>query len=299
MCRHLAYLGEPVSLRSVLADPPHSLVVQAWAPRRQRHGAMNADGFGIGWYADGDPVPARYRRAGPIWADECFDDLARVTRSRAVLAAVRSATAGTDMGASAAAPYSDGRWLFSHNGAMAGWSAAAAGLTAGSLRTGPARTWSARTGPAGAGAASADHAGADHASAAVFKLAAVLPPADLLGLAARCDSALLWVLVLGRLRSGAGLADALAGTLGDLAAAGVTGRFNLLLTDGAAIAATAAGDTLSYRYVAGGVTVASEPCDDSADWRDVPEGSVLEATRDAVAIRPVHQVVTTGERTSS
>jgi len=121
MCRHLAYLGEAATLRSVLMDPPHSLQVQAWAPRRQRHGTLNADGFGVGWYADGDPVPARYRRARPIWSDPSFADLARVTRSRAVLAAVRSATPGTEAGEAAAAPYAAGRWLFSHNGALSGW----------------------------------------------------------------------------------------------------------------------------------------------------------------------------------
>ena len=65
MCRHLAYLGEQTTLRSLLMDPPYSLQAQAWAPRRQRHGVVNADGFGVGWYADGDPVPARYRRASP------------------------------------------------------------------------------------------------------------------------------------------------------------------------------------------------------------------------------------------
>ena len=105
MCRHLAYLGKPVTLQSLIIDPPHGLRVQAWAPRRQRHGTINADGFGVGWYAEGDPAPARYRRAAPIWADPSFADVARVTRSRAVLAAVRSATEGTEPGAAAAAPY--------------------------------------------------------------------------------------------------------------------------------------------------------------------------------------------------
>ena len=38
MCRHLAYLGPPATLRSVLIDPPHGLYRQAWAPRRKRHG---------------------------------------------------------------------------------------------------------------------------------------------------------------------------------------------------------------------------------------------------------------------
>jgi gamma-glutamyl hercynylcysteine S-oxide hydrolase len=130
MCRHLAYLGPPATLRTLLLDPPHGLGTQAWAPRHQAHGIMNVDGFGVGWYADGDPVPARYRRAGPIWADPGFADLARVTRSGAVLAAVRSATAGTEPAAAAAAPYSSGRWLFSHNGMIEGWPAATEPLAA-------------------------------------------------------------------------------------------------------------------------------------------------------------------------
>lgn len=245
MCRHLAYLGEPVTLRELLTDPPHGLAVQAWAPRRQRHGTINADGFGVGWYAAGDPEPARYRRAVPLWADPSFADVARVTRSDAVLAAVRSATAGTDAGEAAAAPYGNGPWLFSHNGVLAGWPAAAGGL------------------------------------------AASLPAADLLALAARCDSALIWALVLARLRAGAGPAEALAATVTDLAARQLSGRFNFLLTDGTAIAATAAGDTLSYRVSPAGVTVASEPGDDEPGWVDVPDGSVLEATASSVRISPL------------
>ena len=130
MCRHLAYLGPPVLLRAMINDPPYGLARQAWAPRRQRHGTMNVDGFGVGWYAPGDPIPARYRRAGPLWADPSFADLARVTRTSALLAAVRSATEGTAPEAAAAAPYSSGRWLFSHNGRLDGWPAAAAGLAA-------------------------------------------------------------------------------------------------------------------------------------------------------------------------
>ncbi len=245
MCRHLAYLGEPVTLRSVIIDPPHGLQVQAWAPRRQRHGVLNADGFGVGWYADGDPVPARFRRAGPIWSDESFADLARVTRTTALLAAVRSATAGTEPGAAAAAPYADGSWLFSHNGSAPRWTQALAGL------------------------------------------AATLPAADLLALEARCDSAVIWALVLRRLRAGEGPADALAATVGELDAAGVPGRFNLLLTDGQMIAATAAGDTLCYRRGPAGVVVASEPGDDGPGWHDVPADSVLEATRQDVRVRPI------------
>jgi len=242
MCRHLAYLGPPASLRSVLIDPPHGLYRQAWAPRRQRHGTVNADGFGVGWYAPDDPDPARYRRAVPIWGDESFADVARVTSSGAVLAAVRCATTGTDPGIAAVAPYASGRWLFSHNGALDGWPAAAAGL------------------------------------------AGTLPAGSLLGLEARVDSALLWALVRHRLGFGLGAADALADTVCAVRAAGVSGRFNFLLTDGRVIAATAAGDTLCYRASGDAVVVASEPGDDEPGWTEVPDGSVMTATPQQVSV---------------
>ncbi|MEV0810981.1 ergothioneine biosynthesis protein EgtC [Micromonospora sp. NPDC050200] len=121
MCRHLAYLGPPVSLRGLLYDPPYSLVRQSWAPRNMRGGGtVNADGFGVGWYAgDGDPV--RYRRAAPIWGDVTLPALAAATLAGAVLAAVRSATVGMPVQESAAAPFAEGRWLFSHNGVVRGW----------------------------------------------------------------------------------------------------------------------------------------------------------------------------------
>ena len=206
MCRHLAYLGPPVTLRAAIIDPPYGLYRQAWAPRMMRNsGTMNVDGFGVGWYADGDPVPARYRHAGPIWADPSFADLTRVTRSGALLAAVRDASAGTEPGASACSPYGADHWLFSHNGTLTGWPGSAAGL------------------------------------------AATLSPLELLSLDARVDSALLWALTLHQLRAGATPEEALAAVIGLLDVAEVTGRFNFLLTDGATIAATAAGHTLWYR----------------------------------------------------
>ena len=126
MCRHVAYLGPAVPLRSLLFDPPYGLYRQSWAPRLQRHGTVNADGFGAGWYAPGDPVPARYRRDVPVWGDPSFADVARVTRSGAVLAAVRSATPGMAVGEAAAAPFAWGEWLFSHNGVLRGWPGSAA-----------------------------------------------------------------------------------------------------------------------------------------------------------------------------
>ncbi|MGH3171907.1 MAG: ergothioneine biosynthesis protein EgtC [Trebonia sp.] len=240
MCRHFAYIGPPASLRELLIDPPSGLYKQSWAPRRQKHGTVNADGFGVGWYADGDPVPARYRRGIPIWNDPSLLDVARVTRSGAVLAAVRSATPGTAQGEAAAAPFASGTWLFSHNGVLESWRQ--------------------------------------------LEVPRNVPYADF---EAMTDSALLWSLVLGRLRTGAAADVALGLTIAEVEAAGGTGRFNFLLTDGQSIVATAAGDTLWYRQAGGGVTVASEPADDNSGWVSVPDRHVLTAVPSMVDVRPL------------
>ena len=116
MCRHLAWLGQPRSLAELVLDPPSSLLVQSWAPRRQHYGTVNADGWGVGFYVPGRPGPARWRSARPLWADPSFASVAPVLRSGCVLAAVRSATVGMPLEESAAAPFTDGRWLLSHNG---------------------------------------------------------------------------------------------------------------------------------------------------------------------------------------
>ena len=51
--RHLAYVGEPVTLQGLVLDPPRSLAAQSVSPHLQLHGVVNADGFGAGWYAFG------------------------------------------------------------------------------------------------------------------------------------------------------------------------------------------------------------------------------------------------------
>ncbi|MET9960771.1 ergothioneine biosynthesis protein EgtC [Streptomyces sp. NPDC006326] len=249
MCRHLAYIGPEVPLGRLLIEPEHSIVRQAWEPRRQRHGTVNADGFGVGWYAEGDPVPARYRRPGPIWGDLNFADLVRVVRSSAALAAVRDATLFTADGEAAAAPFAAGPWLFSHNGAVRDWPRAVAGL------------------------------------------AAALPAEELLSLTATTDSALIWALVLHRLRRGDDLGTALAEPVRELSGAAPGSRLNLLLTDGAGIAATAWGDSLWYLVDAPGrrTVVASEPYDDDPRWCEVPDRTLLTADRTRVDLTPLKE----------
>jgi glutamine amidotransferase len=103
----------------LLFDPPHSLYRQSWAPRRQRHGTINADGYGVGWYAAGRSEPVQFRRAQPIWSDRSFASLAPTVSSGCVVAAVRSATPPQPVEESGAAPFLlSGGGLFSHNGAV-------------------------------------------------------------------------------------------------------------------------------------------------------------------------------------
>jgi glutamine amidotransferase len=236
MCRHLAYLGRPRPLRELILDPPNSLLEQSYVPKRQRHGHVNVDGFGIGWYADGDPVPARYRRAIPIWADPSLGDLARVVRSGAVLAAVRCGSVGMPHGEVTCAPFGYQRFLFSLNGAVHRWR----------------------------------------------ELSGELSAEELVSLDAPTDAVLLWMLTVRRLRAGATLPGALAEIT---ALAGpLTDRLNLLLTDGAEIAATAFGESLSWRETDSGVAVASEPYDEEHAWHDVPDNHLLHVTPDGVRL---------------
>ena len=246
MCRHLAYVGAQIRLGELLTDPPFSLVRQSWAPRRQQHGVVNADGFGLGWYVNELAEPARHRGSGPVWADETFAELCRVIDTRAVLAAVRSATPGMVGGqsAAAAAPFRRGPWLFSHNGAVAGWPNVAARLAWG------------------------------------------LDPGVLATLEAPTDSTVLWAITLDLLHRGKTPGAALSEVIARVRDAG-GGRATLLLTDGAAITATAWGTSLCWRHLPGGVVVASEPYDDDPAWVDVPDGSLLSAEPDGVVVEPL------------
>ncbi|MDT5147643.1 MAG: gamma-glutamyl hercynylcysteine S-oxide hydrolase [Mycobacterium sp.] len=118
MCRHLGWLGTEIPVSALILDPPYGLRVQSYAPRRQKHGLLNADGWGVGFFDDssGGGVPRRWRSHAPLWGDVSFDSVAPALRSHCVVAAVRSATVGMPIEASATAPFTDGRWLLSHNG---------------------------------------------------------------------------------------------------------------------------------------------------------------------------------------
>jgi glutamine amidotransferase len=250
VCRLFAYLGPPATLEALLLAPPHSLLRQARAPRLQSHGRCNPDGFGAGWWdRDRRAEPARYRTARPLWEDRSFASLAGLVAAEAVVAAVRAATPGLPVEETGNAPFTAGPWLFAHNGAVDGFA----------------------------------EGGADGLRAGVS-------PARAAGIEGRTDSEVLFALVLDRLDAGAPPGEALAAVVAEVGGRW-GGRLNLLLGDGERVAATARGNSLfvleDEGLAAGGVVVASEPCDDGPGWRPVPDGWLVEASRQGVVMRAV------------
>jgi glutamine amidotransferase len=116
MCRHIAWLGVERTLADLMLDQPHGLSVQSYAPRRQKHGLLNGDGWGVGYFPAHHRAPARWRSSRPLWNDANFASVAPTIASTCVIGAVRSASVGMPIEDSAVAPFSNGEWLVSHNG---------------------------------------------------------------------------------------------------------------------------------------------------------------------------------------
>jgi len=248
MCRHLAYVGPSVTLEKLIVKPKHSLLQQSFAPRYQTHGTINADGFGVGWYdRDKRVEPARYRTTRQIWADLSFASIAGLVSSNAVLAAVRSASPGMPIEETSTPPFTEGPWLFSHNGFVPGF------------RTGVGRELRRKVSEARAlGIAGATDSELLFALV-LDRLDAGTPPADALvsvvGLVDELTTARLNLLL----------------TDGERIAATAC-RNSLFVFDD--------------RQLTGAVVVASEPYDDDAGWEAVKDGSVVEFGDDKLEVRP-------------
>ena len=89
MCRLMGYLGIPIQLDRLLNKPEHSLIVQSYQPREMTAGLLNADGFGVGWYAaDRQTEPFIYKNTLPIWNDINLPSLSRYVESGCIVASV-------------------------------------------------------------------------------------------------------------------------------------------------------------------------------------------------------------------
>ncbi|MEZ0449349.1 class II glutamine amidotransferase [Cellulomonas sp. ICMP 17802] len=120
MCRWLAYTGSPVLIEDLLYKPTNSLVMQSLHSRLGAE-ATNGDGVGVGWYDQHSPTPGVFRSIEPAWSDRNLRELAGHVRSGVVLAHIR-ATSGSAVQQTNCHPFRHGRWLWMHNGLLAGFS---------------------------------------------------------------------------------------------------------------------------------------------------------------------------------
>jgi len=117
MCRLLGYLGPAIALDSLILKPPHSLLVQSYAPKELEVARLNADGFGLGWYHATEPQePFTYRHTLPLWNDPNLEPLCRYIQTGCSVSYIRSATPGQGVDISNCQPFQSGQWLFTHNG---------------------------------------------------------------------------------------------------------------------------------------------------------------------------------------
>ncbi|GGZ64630.1 class II glutamine amidotransferase [Streptomyces subrutilus] len=122
MCRWLAYSGTPLLLDTVLYKPQHSLIDQSLHSRMGVE-TTNGDGFGVGWYTEDGretPTPAIMCDVGPAWNNRNLHEIADHVRSGLFFAHIRAST-GTAVQQSNCHPFRHGRWMWMHNGAIAGF----------------------------------------------------------------------------------------------------------------------------------------------------------------------------------
>jgi predicted glutamine amidotransferase len=113
MCRWLAYSGSPIRLEELLVKRDRSLIDQS-LHSRQGATTTNGDGFGVGWYVNGEP-PRLYRSTHPAWNDRNLREIAAGVSSPLFFAHIRAST-GSAIQETNTHPFRHGRWLWMHNG---------------------------------------------------------------------------------------------------------------------------------------------------------------------------------------
>jgi predicted glutamine amidotransferase len=121
MCRFVAYSGLPLLLADLLYVPSDSLILQSYHARERRE-PLNGDGFGVGWYVpEIDSTPCIVRSITPAWSSSNLRHLSFKTRASSLFAHVRAASPGMAVTESNAHPFNCGRFMWMHNGAVAGF----------------------------------------------------------------------------------------------------------------------------------------------------------------------------------
>lgn len=122
MCRFVGYLGEEILLGDILTAPENSLIHQSFGARERRE-PLNGDGFGVGWYVASAFEPALFKSITPAWNNQNLLDLASHLGSSCFFAHIRAASPGMIVAESNCHPFRCRRYLWMHNGSVAGFRA--------------------------------------------------------------------------------------------------------------------------------------------------------------------------------
>lgn len=128
MCRWIAYSGAPVFVDSVVFNRRNSLIEQSRYARRSKS-AINADGFGIGWYGK-RKTPGIFKDIRPAWNDQNLKSISEQILSPLFFAHVRAST-GTSVSRVNCHPFRYKHWMFMHNGKIGGYEAVRQALLGG------------------------------------------------------------------------------------------------------------------------------------------------------------------------
>ncbi len=118
----MLYLGTEISISSLVTEPTNSIIHQSYNSKEGEE-PLNGDGFGLAWYATGlSDEPGLFRAVTPAWNNQNLISLARVTKSRCILAHVRAASPGLPVIQLNCHPFVKGSLSFMHNGKVGGFS---------------------------------------------------------------------------------------------------------------------------------------------------------------------------------
>lgn len=115
MCRFVVYQGHPVCIADLLYRPRHSLVKQSMRAEQMSQ-PFNADGYGVGFYTQGEASPCIIKSCAPAWSNKGIENIASRLSATHIFAHIRAASPGLAVQDTNCHPYGRGRYQFMHNG---------------------------------------------------------------------------------------------------------------------------------------------------------------------------------------
>jgi glutamine amidotransferase len=125
MCRFMVYKGSPVLMADLITRPEHSIIKQSYDCRERKEASLlparlNADGFGLGWYASPEaPEPCTFVSTLPAWNNRNLAKLCDNISSSLIFAHVRAASPNSIVSEANCHPFAYRHYLFMHNGHIA------------------------------------------------------------------------------------------------------------------------------------------------------------------------------------